>query len=442
MAADGRGTNVLTTMTGGAYTISAATVKPNPEVIIEYVPPANTPAAPRIESATHKADGWSKDRTARLTWSLPSDVTAVRTAWDNNASTIPTKVYNPPIKELTLPDLTDGVSFFHLQFQNKDGWGKVAHYRLAVDTGLPDTLALMLPFNANLTSPLQVLYVQGTSTIGAPLVKYVLQLNGGDAIALEAPDAPVGIIQLPPLNPGYQTVIIEVFDAAGNSRILTQSFTIEAFAAPVFTDYPAELTPGIIPVIKGTTRPASTVTLTINLGAMESRIYTEQSDSAGVFTFIPEGSLAQGVYTITAVAKDSMDAISLTSAAIKIAVQPSGIIRIGNMLLSVLTIVVSLLATVFALILLSLYTLRRFRRFQTMLKKEAAEVTSSIDTQFHHILLVLAEAEEKLRQSRKSQTLTQSEQSLVTEVRQAVETALHTIEKEADDVTMVVERSK
>jgi hypothetical protein len=63
LAADGRGTNVLTSMGSGAYTVSAVSENPEPEVIIEFVPPANTPAAPKISSDTHgNPDGWSKAR--------------------------------------------------------------------------------------------------------------------------------------------------------------------------------------------------------------------------------------------------------------------------------------------------------------------------------------------------------------------------------------------
>ena len=47
LAADGKGTNVLTSMSGGTYTIAAADVVAEPEVI-EYVAPANTPGLPII----------------------------------------------------------------------------------------------------------------------------------------------------------------------------------------------------------------------------------------------------------------------------------------------------------------------------------------------------------------------------------------------------------
>ncbi len=52
LANDGRGTNILTSMGSGAYTIQAAAITPVPE-LIEYIAPPNTPGLPKITSSTH-----------------------------------------------------------------------------------------------------------------------------------------------------------------------------------------------------------------------------------------------------------------------------------------------------------------------------------------------------------------------------------------------------
>ena len=105
LAADGRGTNVLTSMSGGVFTIAAAEVAPEPEVI-EYIAPANTPGRPEVSSKTHPdSEGWYAATTAELTWNLPAGVTAVRTLLDENSGSIPTRVYDTPIDSITLEDL-------------------------------------------------------------------------------------------------------------------------------------------------------------------------------------------------------------------------------------------------------------------------------------------------------------------------------------------------
>ena len=145
LANDGRGSNILTSMNGGSYTIQSAVSAPEPEVI-EYIAPANTPSAPVITSSTHSdVDGWYNETEAELSWTLPADVTQVRTLLNDNPTSVPTRVYETPISEITIPDLDEGVSYFHLQFRNSEGWGRVTHYRLGVDTTAPSDIDISLP---------------------------------------------------------------------------------------------------------------------------------------------------------------------------------------------------------------------------------------------------------------------------------------------------------
>ena len=124
LAADGKGTNVLSSMNGGNYTVVAKAVEPAPE----YIAPPNTPRAPQVKSTTHPdQEGWYSDTIAKLSWFVPSDITAVRTLLDDTPGTIPTVVYDEPISSKTIEDLPDGVSYFHIQFRNAEGWGKVTH---------------------------------------------------------------------------------------------------------------------------------------------------------------------------------------------------------------------------------------------------------------------------------------------------------------------------
>ena len=95
LAADGRGTNVLTNMNGGSYTLAAVETQPTAEVIVEYIAPANTPAAPAVTSQTHPDQNtWYQKTNAVLAWKLPAGVTGVRTLLDTRAVSVPTKVYD------------------------------------------------------------------------------------------------------------------------------------------------------------------------------------------------------------------------------------------------------------------------------------------------------------------------------------------------------------
>lgn len=441
LAADGRGTNVLTAMASGAYTVSAVTSTPEPEAIVEYVPPANTPAAPKVTSATHgDPAAWSRSTTAELAWTLPAGVTAVRTLLDESPVSVPSKVYDDPIDSLTLTDLDEGVSYFHIQFQNADGWGKVAHYRLAVDSSAPTGLSVTLAPGANLANPTQQLLATTTDTAGAPLAKYKVQVNGGAPVEIVDTEGK-GSLTVNNLAPGPQSLTIEAIDAAGNSAVTTLSFTIEAFPAPIFTEAPLSMSPGVIPVFVGTTRPRATVEINFAVDGTEPRQYTATADETGTFRFIPDGALTTGVYTIEARARDEFGAMSEVSTPLRVAVQESGLVRVGAMAIDVLSVIIPLIALLTILVMgLSLLFLR-FKRFRAVVRREAVEAEASVHAEFAKVRSVLAKHEALLRGGRKTQKLTAGETALFSEVRAVVEAAEVEAADEVDDVTALVNKS-
>ena len=222
LANDGRGTNVLTSMDGGNYTIQAATPTPAPEqVIVEYVAPANTPGAPSVTSSTHPDQKkWYAVKEAVLNWDVPSGVTAVRTALDTHSTAVPTKVYDTPMKTLKLADVPEGVSYFHIQFKNKDGWGKVTHFRLAIDNQKPSAFTITLPEGADLSAPVQTLELHAVDAT-SPVLKFKIQIDTLSPYEFIATTSQAKLT-LPSLSPGVHNVTIEAFDAAQNS--LTSNF--------------------------------------------------------------------------------------------------------------------------------------------------------------------------------------------------------------------------
>lgn len=436
LANDGKGTNVLTGMSSGSYTIGAATTAPTPEVI-EYVAPANTPTAPVVRSKTHGDErAWHTAKEAQLYWDLPADVTAVRTLLDDRSGTIPTKVYEEPLRTITLSDLPEGVSYFHIQFKNEEGWGKVTHYRLAIDSEKPSAFSISLPPEADLSNPQQTLLLSATDT-ASKVIRYQVKIDNEPAYEYIDKEG-TGKITLPVLSPGYHAVVIEAFDESGNGIIGSFSFTTTAFDKPTFTDYPRELGEGIIPVIKGTTRPRATVVVTLTRVGADSRDYTVTSDDSGVFTFIPEGSFSTGVYEVIARATDERGAQSEASDPVRIAVQQPGFLRIGSFIVSVLSIVISLLAltalSVIGCWLLIGYLLR-FRRRVTVESKEAS---SMLKREFASLTATLATHEDALVTARKGAKLTKAEADMIAALRTALKEAERRVEKEVADVERVV----
>jgi len=435
LANDGRGTNVLTSMTGGSYTAQAASAAPVAEVI-EYVAPANTPAAPRINSDTHPDPAnWSNETTAELSWTLPAGITAVRTLLDDRSSTVPTNVYDNPISSISLDELPEGVSYFHLQFRNADGWGRITHYRLAVDSVGPANIAITTASTTDETNPQQVLQVT-TDEEGSGVVRYLVKINEAEPFEF-IDEAGAGLITLPVLKPGYHAIIVEAFDAAGNSTIGTYSITVDAFEKPVFTDIPTSMTANVIPVIRGLTRPNSLVTVFFSRIGNEPNVIEVTADAEGVFTYIPEGELYSGVYEISAEATDTYGAQSARSDSQRIAVQEPGYVRIAGQFVDAMSVIVPLLLLAVLLVLGMWYLLFVFRRFKGSVRVESVEALDILHREFSNLQVILRNQESTLQSSRKAKKLTKAESEMIEVIDKALQTSQRTVEKEIQDVTQL-----
>lgn len=451
LAADGKGTNILSGMRGASYTVQAVTETPPPE----YVPPANTPAAPAITSTTHpKQDEWYRESTAKLSWPLPADVTSVRTLLDDVESSVPTKVYETPIKEIEIEDLPEGVSYFHLQFRNKEGWGRVTHYRLAVDTSKPVSLEVSAAPENDAARPEQKLLLKGRDA-GSGILYYLIQLDGGEKKRFESMKAEdrkdsfiktaeaaeeiVDVYTTPALGTGMHSAVVEAFDHAGNSIIGTYDFMVEAFGAPVFTEYPSEIGSDVIPVIRGTTRPNVSVEITVAKLGADTQKYTTSADDSGTFTFIPEGRFSLGVYELIAVATDETGARSEPSGSIRIAVQESGFLRIGGLIVSVLSVVIPLLALLLLMALGVWYGWHRTRILRKRIRREVTEAEQSLAHEFDEIVASLKENVEDLKSYRKGK-LTKQEQAMVDSLTKRLDNAERRVRKEIEDIERLVKR--
>lgn len=438
LANDGRGSNVLVGMSGGTFTIQALSTTPAPERVIEYVAPANTPAAPVISSPTHSSpDEWYSKNSAELEWVLPSGVTAVRTLLDTNPTSIPTRVYESPIDSISLTDLPEGESYFHLQFRNSEGWGRIAHYRLAIDTKPPQDLTLTLPSDFNPSNPIQTLTISVTDA--TPVKTLLVRINDDEPFTLELKSG-TSSFELPSLTPGYHIISVEAKDAAGNSAFASQSFTLVAFERPIFTEYPSLISEDNVPVITGLTRPFATVSVIIRRDGVEPRVYEVQASEDGTFVFIPDGTLLTGVYEVSAQATDVNGAQSEVSQVVRILVQQPGYLRIGSWLVSFLSVIIPLLVLVMALAIGVWYSIVYLRRFRQKVTVESREALEILHREFSLLEKILAEEAIDMAKDRKSGELTKAERETVTTMAKALTLARTRVEKEITDITELTER--
>ncbi len=431
LAADGLGTNVLTSMTGGTYTVEAKTTTPPPE----YSPPANTPSAPKVISSTHGDESrWYKETTAKLSWSVPGGITAIRTLLDDSPNTVPTIVYEEPITSRELTELEEGTSYFHIQFKNADGWGRVTHFRINVDTKPPSEF-IISEDNPDATSPTRTLTFEVTDV--SPMVKYMVQLDGGEPKEFTDSESKRKYV-LEAMTPGHHTVVVEAFDSAGNTKVASYVFEVSSFEPPVFTEYPERLNSGVIPALRGTTRPDALVTVTLRDGDRDFGTYTAKADGEGRFVFIPDEPLPMGVYDVSAIAVNTNGAQSEPSESIRIIVEESGFITIGSLMIRVLSVIVPLVALVIVLIFGSSFLWYRLRRWKRIIMRETLEAEDKLRIEFDAIVSKLHANIAELKESRKGK-LTKAEQSLIEEMEGDLRSAQARIKKEIVDIEDIVE---
>jgi hypothetical protein len=271
-------------------------------------------------------------------------------------------------------------------------------------------------------------------------LRFKVQVDNGEPFEFIKEKAS-STIGLTGLTPGYHTVVIEAFDEAGNSIIGNYSFNIESFEKPVFTEMPTEINEQVIPVIKGKTRANSTVEIILTKIGSEPRTYEVVSDSEGVFTFIPEGRFSTGVYEITARAKDQYGAQSDLSDAARIAVQQPGLIRVGSLLVSALSVIIPLILLTALTIAGSWYLVMYLRRFRKRIRIESIEALDILHREFSSLQNELTLQQNKLQASRKTGKLTAAEQEMIVTFGKSLSASQKKVEKEITDVTTLTNQS-
>ncbi len=239
LAADGRGTDVFGSATGGTYTITAATTPTTPEpsddtssgndedsnAAIAFGDP---PRAPEVGSqAFLDPELWYNKTDGVFTWEIPFDVTAVAVEIATSSDNDPSEVYDPPIDEFVVnsENLSDGVQYLSVQFKNQVGWGSVTNRKIQIDTTPPE------PFDIRVQA--------GTSTSSFPLLvfdakdvtsgidHYTLEIADSEPFDITPDEARLGYL-ITELEDGTYTVKVTAYDKAGNSTESTTPVLITA----------------------------------------------------------------------------------------------------------------------------------------------------------------------------------------------------------------------
>lgn len=244
-AADGNGTNILSSMEVASFKISPEaiapmaviqapiiTVAPKPTLITRpAVVAVKLPIRPSVSVPFYpdEASWYNTESDFLAKWGLPTDVSWVNAVLDKNSAysgkdsegLFEGKVFSAIIK--------DGIWYLHVRFRNSAGWGPVADYRIAVDTSPPYAFKIDSLGGFRTDNPNPV-FRFATSDGLSGMDHYEIRIDNGDVIANKA-----GEFKLPLQSPGKHRILIRAFDKAGNSIEDNAELEILPIESPVIT---------------------------------------------------------------------------------------------------------------------------------------------------------------------------------------------------------------
>lgn len=306
-ASDGAGTNVLTSMRGASIANAEPPEEKPTQITREATPAEKVPDVPKLEVPLYpNPSGWYNVlSTFIVKWNLPSDVSAVATALNQNPKTDPSKsegLFDNKLFRVT----KDGIWYLHVRFRNNVGWSETAHYRIAVDTLPPSTFEVLVPQGAVSDVPNPKLSFSSTDQLSG-LREYRMRIDAGEEIQTESGQA------FQPLPPGEHSVKIFAIDQANNRTEASVDLTIVPIVSPTISAVPrdvfvdeGELT------IAGTVMPGAKVLVTLmRVNGETITTTTVAPNENGVWNAHIEHPLQKGQYMVEAVARDGRGALSL-----------------------------------------------------------------------------------------------------------------------------------
>ncbi len=436
LANDGKGTNILTGLGNAAFSLGGATPTTIPEATTPVEP--GTPEAPAISSPTHPdQDNWYSNSNPKFNWAVPSGATAVRIMYDRFPNSTPTMVYSPTISEKKLENIKDGIYYFHVQLKNAKGWGEISRFRFKIDTQPPEPFKIKFIDGNNTQNPRPTIVFDTTDSLSG-VNYYKIKIGEGDFFNVAPEIVKTNPYTLLLQNPGRRNVLVQAFDKAENYSVDVEEFNIEPLESPVITKSPKDLESGEILKVSGESKyPNSQIIIWLQRERDDPRSYTINSDQNGIFAFVADEKLRDGVYKLWAEAVDARGARSLPSEKITVVIAKSAILRIGNLAVSLLAVIIPLVALIFTLLFAIWYGWHKFASFRKKLKnlrKEVREAESALHKTFDILKEDIHEQVKLLEKTKTKRRLTEEEEKIIKQLRKDLDNTEKFVMKEIKDI--------
>lgn len=287
---DGFGTNILSGRSGASITIVAGT----PTQPAEPSQPA-APGRVSISSPTHPVvDRWYNANTATFRWAIPSGATASRTSIDNSPSGTPSVQRTPAINSISIPNIGDGVSYFHVRFLINGAWSPISTYKIQVDTVAPTNLQISGSLDESGRSILNLSADDASSGVEYFLVKK----SDGTEERVEAVDNKGSLI-IPGAKGESGSYQVTAVDRAGNETSATLSAIVPKGENITITEFSKEIKVGQEVIVAGyTPEPDSDYIVYFESSSGLIWSYKQKSAADGSFKFVSEPLAKAGDYKV------------------------------------------------------------------------------------------------------------------------------------------------
>jgi len=437
LANDGKGTNILSSMGTGGYTISPRVTAPRTDdrdttpQPIEKREPVVERIKPTIISLSHPdSEKWYKENDLYLNWKLSETIVGVSFQLNDSPSSDPGPVSDGLFSEKEYLDLEDGVYYFHLKYKDAKGWGTIAHYKVNIDSTAP------LPFEIEVFRENDYDWpVIKFKTIDelSKLMSYYVVIGSLEKKAVEIlPD--LGEYKISGLKVGKHKVLVKAIDNAGNEIYAEKEFYINSIEKPVILNYPLEIRSSDKLFMSGTALANSEIELFIK---KESALFTTKTlaDSSGNWFLVYEDNLQNGRYQVWAQAKNDKGMMSDNSESVSFLVSPPVFTQIGDFVINYFTVLVSLLFMLLLVIILAILIRILLKK---KIKKEAVEIETVLKEKIQELKNEIDTDISKINKGRASVTQKKLVSDIGIEMKAKVETLRGRVMKEIRDVEDIV----
>jgi hypothetical protein len=436
LAADGRGTDVLTSKSGAKFSIKAPTSPITPEKPKESAKPAEkekkkreTPGGIEIASTTHPIqDQWYNENNISLNWKITSEYSGESFEFDQNPDTIPDQISEGFVDSKKYEGVNDGIWYFHLRLKNEIGWGEVSSYKIQIDKEPPRDLTNRIDNGGDLTNPQPALFIEAMDDLSG-ISHYEIKIENGDF--LTAVPSKASPLILPLQSPGTKYIDLIAYDRAGNIKSEKIQIEISSIEVPIITTIPDVYNSGEeILYIEGRAMPNTIVILYLKKEDEIVKKWEIVCDGNGNWQFTTEELFQSGEYKIQAQTRDARGAISNFSEEHNLKIILNGF-AIGSFLIDYWTMIMILIILIALLIILFVIFVLREKKEHKKIDKEVREARESLKATFN---LLRKKIEKRIKSIDSRPGFRKEEKEIRNDIFKILNSSEKIVEKEIKDI--------